>query len=1085
MYLKCLFTLASVSTLLALSGCDAGGGYSDPNTENAQDADPVVQDFPIAYVQRPVPRNDEEDDPEMGVRLDEVLDPTAFNPGAQLIYRTRASASAAETVLTATAFAPEGYDPEVDGPILYDVKDISVSHDGLKLVFAMRAPEDPDLGEEEQPTWNIWEYDRETEILRRIISSDIVAESGHDVSPSYLPNGDIVFSSTRQRRSRAILLDEGKPQFSATVEADNEVEAFLLHVMDENAQEITQITFNQSHDLQPTVLSTGEILFLRWDNYNADRLSLYTVNPDGSNLTLKYGYHSQTTGTDGSEGVFNKATELPDGQILVNLRPRETDNLGGDIVQIDINNYTDNSQPTFENAGATDNAQASLTVGPVVTDDSGVSPHGHFSSAFPMLDGTDRLIVTWSPCLIDGITLGAYVNTDGVLVDDLGRFVDDRGNRLDEGRAPITPAPEDIRALPCTDGSLSRDDIAISDPQYGLWVYDPISETQSPVILSQTDIMYTDAVVIKTRPEPNFISGPEFNNDDATDQLLNENVGVLHIRSIYDFDGVDISESGIATMADPAQTAPMLRPAHFVRFFKAVSTPLDDLFEIDLGIADGIPGNSLKDILGYAPIHPDGSVMVKLPADVALSFTIVDADGRTVAEPLGSEHRNWLTMRAGEVRTCNGCHTAGSSEPHGRLNAETPSANPGAPGGIHFPNTVIVDRFDTPFAPPEAGLTMAEYFYQQKLAEVLGADAPGADGSALEPSMDLIFEDYWTDESTGLTKAPSYEYRYGVPDSEGGTQPGELMTRAPVDLTGCLTDWHGLCRATISYPEHIQPMWEVTRIVDVGGVNTDVTCINCHANRDADGNPQLPAPGELNQLNLLAIFENDDDDFPVSYTNLFRSSPILELCDNGQFIPQQELPPADSEFQFLQEPLLDSEGAQVFEQEQLAVDGFLQFQAFNPATPEIIVPAPLSVGSDPDATLELVMVDGSAVPFMVNVTADEAITISYMFQTACERLGLEPIAETIEVNIGDPIPLLTNRLDASMEPIRHMVPSGAQIDNMLSGNGARSSQAFFNVFAEGAAHDGYLNGAELKLISEWLDIGGQFYNNPFDTLEDD
>ena len=28
-------------------------------------------------------------------------------------------------------------------------------------------------------------------------------------------------------------------------------------------------------------------------------------------------------------------------------------------------------------------------------------------------------------------------------------------------------------------------------------------------------------------------------------------------------------------------------------------------------------------------------------------------------------------------------------------------------------------------------------------------------------------------------------------------------------------------------------------------------------------------------------------------------------------------------------------------------------------------------------------------------------------------------------------------------------------------------------------HTGTLNPAELKLIAEWLDIGGQYYNNPF------
>jgi hypothetical protein len=50
---------------------------------------------------------------------------------------------------------------------------------------------------------------------------------------------------------------------------------------------------------------------------------------------------------------------------------------------------------------------------------------------------------------------------------------------------------------------------------------------------------------------------------------------------------------------------------------------------------------------------------------------------------------------------------------------------------------------------------------------------------------------------------------------------------------------------------------------------------------------------------------------------------------------------------------------------------------------------------------------------------------------------------------------------------------------MIAGN-ARGSTQFFNVFATGGTHAGYLSPAELRVISEWLDIGAQYFNNPFD-----
>jgi hypothetical protein len=68
-------------------------------------------------------------------------------------------------------------------------------------------------------------------------------------------------------------------------------------------------------------------------------------------------------------------------------------------------------------------------------------------------------------------------------------------------------------------------------------------------------------------------------------------------------------------------------------------------------------------------------------------------------------------------------------------------------------------------------------------------------------------------------------------------------------------------------------------------------------------------------------------------------------------------------------------------------------------------------------------------------------------------------------------------LDAQENPIPVLTTVG--VANSMSTNSARSSSRFFAPFAENGSHQNWLSKAELKLIAEWLDIGGQYYNNPF------
>ena len=872
--------VATTAMIGLLYGCAGGGSDGGVGlASDGQSPDPVVLDFPIAYVKRPVI-----DDPDMMLPQPDIRELITFELGANLFVRDRASPSTADVNVTEEILGELG-----------DIKDVEISYEGDRVVFAMRGPADEnlDLDDEDQPTWNIWEYEIATQNLRRIITSDITAEAGHDIAPHYLPDGRIIFTSTRQRQSSAILLDEGKPQFPALDEDRNEP-AFLLHVMNPDGSDVNQVTFNQSHDTDPSVLANGQVVFSRWDNYGNNGIHLYKMDPDGTGLELLYGAMSHNTGTNGDEIHFLQAREHPDGQLMALLKPFTGTDDGGDIAFIDTLNYVENTQPIAINAGALSGpAQTPATNNNIVTG-TPLSPGGRYQNAFPLWDGTNRVFVSWSQCRL--------LETDAA------------------GVAQI---------VPCTEERLADPNAVPADPLYGVWLYDINQNTQLPVVPPVEGTLVTEIVASQPRPLAPVIFDEDGSSFPLDPDLVLEGVGVLHIRSVYDLDGVDAAPGGIATVSDPSQTTADERPARFIRLVKAVSMPDEDVYDFDNSAFGRSAAQGMKEILGYAPIEPDGSVMVKVPANVAFTISLLDAQGRRISP----RHENWMQMRPGEVKECNGCHVPNQGVSHGRSEAFDSIYAGATADGLPFPNT-------NPAIFADFGETMA----QARARISCGTD----NCNSLLPSVHVRFDDVWTDPVDRAID-PSIALNYT-----------DLSTQAPTSV-GCLAGWSNQCRITINYIEHIHPLWELPRqIIDPNdGVTVlqDNTCTTCHNNRDAANMIQVPVA----QLELTGGISIDDPDYLTSYRELM-------FTDNEQILDMDAL-----------------------------------------------IDRTIEVGIDPDT--------------------------------------------------GD--------------PILQTVPVGPA----MSVVGANASDAFFSRFAPGGTHAGYLTDAELRLISEWLDIGGQYYNNPFDAPE--
>jgi hypothetical protein len=827
----------ALCALAALAACD--GANQGVQIGSGQTADPVVIDFPIAYVRAPVPVDDNGEFEQRDLR-----EQITFDVGGDLFYKDRASPAALAVNITGRVTEGNGA-----------VRDIEMAYDGSAVLFAMRTPFDPNADDDEQVTWNLWEYEFESDQLRRVIASDLTAEIGHDIMPKYLPDGRIIFASTRQTRSQAILLDEGKPGFPAVDEDQNEF-AFNLHVINRDGTGLEQLTFNQSHDLDPAILDDGTVIFSRWDHAGPrnDEINFYRMNPDGSHLELYYGSESHDTGTNGETIQFTQPRQAEDGRVYSLIRPFSDTEGGGEVIRIDTERYVENTQPLAENIGVlTGPAQEDATVNEVITAPGRPSPGGRFLSIYPIQDGTGRTLVSWSQCRL----VEANVDADPSTMEIEPSIVPCTQERLAN---VFVIDPDNI--VPIPDGMYLT-----APPLYGIWIYDPRDNTQLPVVPGEEGWMYTEVVTADPRPRPPVVL--DGSNDFPLDDSLAENgEALLKIRSVYDFDGQAVVD--IDAMADPLQTPAGERPARFLRVVKAVSLPEEDLLDLDNEAFGVSTANGMKEIVGYAMVEPDGSVMTRIPANTALMISVLDENGKRIT----ARHNNWISARPGQVLECNGCHVGDSGVSHGRKGAFDSAWAGAQTAGVEFPNT------DPAWYVGDIGDTMAE-----TRANITCAN----DGcSSLEPSMNVIYRDVWTPapdpaDPAAPQPAPDIDYLYT-----------DLTTPAPTPVA-CLQSWQVTCRTVINYETHIHPLWSQPRLVydelgnpvvdPVTGQQASNNCLNCHSPIDpADGmTVRVPA----GQLELQDGLSPDEPAHFHAYRELLANDNLQEVV-NGALVDAQQ-----------------------------------------------------------------------------------------------------------------------------------------------------------------------------------------------------
>lgn len=194
------------------------------------------------------------------------------------------------------------------------IRDPELSFDGTKVIFSMR--------KSKEDCFHIYEMDMKGGSPRQLTFADGIS----DIDPLYLPDGGIVFSSTRQPKycmcNRHIMCN--------------------LYRMEKDGSQITQIGVSTLFEGHSALLNDGRILYDRWeyvDRNFGDAQGLWTVNPDGTKHAIYYGNNTASPG-----GVID-GRAIPGSNLVVCTFSSCHDRPWGAIALLDRRKGVDGADP--------------------------------------------------------------------------------------------------------------------------------------------------------------------------------------------------------------------------------------------------------------------------------------------------------------------------------------------------------------------------------------------------------------------------------------------------------------------------------------------------------------------------------------------------------------------------------------------------------------------------------------------------------------------------------------------------------------------------------------------------------------------
>ncbi len=273
----------------------------------------------------------------------------------------------------------------------------------------------------------------------------------NDFDGRYLPNGEIVFCSTRRGQAiqcsaesaAATLVDPDLPECYVRCGGgpDRPCAVYTLHVMNGEGRQMRPISAFEMFEWTPSVDDQGRILYSRWDyvdRYGQNNMGLWATLPDGSGVQAVYGNYTR------NPECFFEARSIPGSQRLIFTATGHHSITAGSLVLLD---------PRF---GPDSPAGLTRLTPEVPFPESEGQPATYYANPYPLSE--DFYLVAWSDRALrfqgetnDTAALGVY------LYDAFGNL-----NLLyrDPSMGSQYPLPVRPRPRPPVIGQRATDDFA-------------------------------------------------------------------------------------------------------------------------------------------------------------------------------------------------------------------------------------------------------------------------------------------------------------------------------------------------------------------------------------------------------------------------------------------------------------------------------------------------------------------------------------------------------------------------------------------------------------------------------------------------